>query len=332
VLTARRALAEFIGTFIVVFIAAGAVVADVFLTHTRLTDSFGPLGISAAYAFGVAVGMQAVLPLSGAHLNPVISISAYVSRRLSAAEAAGYVVAQVAGAIAAAYVVRAVTPKTAFQFVSGGVPGLASGVSVLQGATVEAVLTFFLAFTFWAVLVDKRGPRLAGPLAVGLVIFAGGLAGAAFSGGAMNPVRWLGPAVAGTHFANWLVWAAGPLLGALLGSLAYETLFLTEQQPELVVAEEEEEEAEEEEDGEEEPAGPWTPAPPPPPVLPQPAAEVEAPEEVPSEEPAEDVEAPAEPPAAEVEPPAEPAAPEAPAGEQPLEAGAGSGQDTEVTE
>jgi aquaporin Z len=119
-------------------------------------------------------------------------------------------------------------PKSAFDFASGGVPGLAAGVSVLQATAVEVVLTFFLTFTFWAVLVDERGPRAVAPLAVGLAVIAGGLAGSAFTGAAMNPVRWLGPALASTHVSNWLIWTVGPLLGGLLGSLAYETLFLSE--------------------------------------------------------------------------------------------------------
>src|SRR6267142_2460382 len=142
----RRNLAEFIGTFIVVFIAAGAIVAD---------------------GLAVAIAMLAVMPISGAHLNPVISISAYVARRLSLSEAAGYVLAQVAGGIVAAFLLRAMMPKSAFDFASGGVPGLAAGVSVLQATAVEVVLTFFLTFTFWAVLVDERGPRAVAPFAVG---------------------------------------------------------------------------------------------------------------------------------------------------------------------
>lgn len=224
----RRYLAEFLATFTVVFLAAGAVVADVFLTHNRLADSFGPLGITAAYGVAVAIAMVAVLPLSGAHVNPVISISAYVARRLSLADVTGYVVAQLAGAIAAAFLVKAVTPKSAFDFVSGGVPGIASGISLLQGTSIEVILSFFLAFTFWAVIVDERGPRALAPLAVGLVVVVGGLAGSAFTGAAMNPARWLGPALAGSHLTHWVVWTVGPLLGGLLGSLVYETLFLAE--------------------------------------------------------------------------------------------------------
>jgi len=253
----RRYLAEFIGTFIVVFIAAGAIVADVFLTRTRLADSFGPLGIVAAYGLAVAIAMLAVMPISGAHLNPVISISAYVARRLSFSEAAGYVLAQVAGGIVAAFLLRAIMPKSAFDFASGGVPGLAAGVSVLQATAVEVVLTFFLTFTFWAVLVDERGPRAVAPFAVGLAVIVGGLAGSAFSGAAMNPVRWLGPALASTHVSNWLIWTVGPLLGGLLGSLAYESLFMSEfpvkpSATPLDSGDEEEEEKEEEEEEEEE--------------------------------------------------------------------------------
>jgi len=257
----RRYLAEFIGTFIVVFIAAGAIVADVFLTRTRLFDSFGPLGIITAYGLAVAVAMLVAMPVSGAHLNPVISISAYVARRLSLSEAAGYVLAQVAGGIVAAFLLRAMMPKNAFDFVSGGVPGLATGIKVVQAAAIEVVLTFFLTFTFWAVLIDERGPRAVAPFAVGLVIIVGGLAGFAFTGAAMNPVRWLGPALASVHLSNWLIWTVGPLLGGLLGSLVYEALFLSESpaMPSGTASGPDEEEEEEEEEGEEEGVEPPSP-------------------------------------------------------------------------
>lgn len=236
----RRYLAEFIGTFIVVFIAAGAIVADLFFTHVRLDVSFGPLGIIAAYGLAVSVAMLAVMPISGAHVNPAISLAAYVSRRLSIQDLGGYVVAQLLGAVVAAYLLRAVAPRSAWDFASGGVPGLASGVSVLAGAAIEVVLTFFLAFTFWAVFMDKRGPRFVAPLAIGLVVVMGGLVGFAFTGAAMNPARWFGPALAHTTFKNWLVWVPAPLLGALLGSLAYETLFMSDTPAVAAIGDEEE--------------------------------------------------------------------------------------------
>jgi len=242
----RRYLAELIASFIVVFAAAGAVVADVFLTHVRLADSFGPLGIVAAYGLAVAIAMLAVMPISGGHVNPVITVSAYVARRISPADAGGYLVAQLLGAVLAAFVLKGIVPKSAFQFASGGAPGLAQGISVLKGSLVELVLTFFLAFTFWAVCLDERGPRALAPFAVGTVIALGGLAGAAFTGAAMNPARWLGPALASGHYGNWPVWVAGPLLGALLGSLAYEALFMVEPGESVEVTVDEEEDEEEE--------------------------------------------------------------------------------------
>jgi MIP family channel proteins len=170
-----------------------------------------------------------VMPISGGHVNPAVSIAAWVSKRITAADMAGYVVAQLLGAVVAGLLLRGLLPKAAFQFASGGVPGLGQDVSMLRGAGIEALLTFFLVFTFWAVCFDNRGPRSAAPFAVGLSVAVGGLAGLPFTGAAMNPARWFGPALAGGHFANWLVWVAGPLLGGLLGALAYEAIFLSDQ-------------------------------------------------------------------------------------------------------
>src|SRR6266516_7087445 len=112
----RRYLAELFATFIVVFVAAGAILADVFLTHTRLSDSFGPLGIIAAYRLAVAIAMAVVMPISGGHANPALTIAAYVARRLSALDTAAFVLAQLLGAISAAFLLKAIVPKDAFQF------------------------------------------------------------------------------------------------------------------------------------------------------------------------------------------------------------------------
>ncbi|HLI56693.1 MAG TPA: aquaporin [Actinomycetota bacterium] len=249
----RRCLAELIGTFLVVFMAAGAVVADVYLTHTRLADSFGPFGIIIAYGVAVAVAMMIAMPVSGGHLNPAISISAYISRRINGADAAGYIASQLAGAVIAGFLLRGLTPKSSFQFASGGVPGLGQGVSVLRGAGIEVAITFFVVLVFWAVAIDRPGPRALAPLAVGLAIGLGGFAGSAFTGAAMNPARWFGSAVAATHFTDWLVWVAGPLLGALLGSLAYEAIFMAA--PTVSPGEGDEEEEDEDDEDEESGAG-----------------------------------------------------------------------------
>jgi glycerol uptake facilitator protein len=234
----KKYLAEFVGTFMIVFMAAGSLVADVYLSSFRVTDSFGPLGLALAYGLAVAVALAAFGRISGGHFNPAISFAAFLSRRLPGRELLGYVGGQLSGALVAGAFLRALMPSQPYQFVGGGAPGVGNGVTMLQATGVEIVLTFFLALTVWAVGVDRRARPSLAPVAVGLVVVAGVIAGGSFSGGAMNPARWLGPALVAGAFANWPVWIIGPLLGATLGSLLYETFFL-EEEPEGMMAEKE---------------------------------------------------------------------------------------------
>lgn len=268
----KKYFAEFLGVFVLVFVGAGSILADAQLATVRVTDSFGPLGIAIAHGLALAAAMAAVMHISGGHVNPAISIAFWVARRLSLKDLVGYVVFQLLGAIVAAFLLKAIIPAEVFKFEGGGIPDLT--LAVPQGAALEAILTFFLVLVFWGVAVDRRGPASLAPFAIGLVLTFDLLIGGPFSGAAVNPARWLGPAVAARNFGNALVWTVGPILGALLASLLYETLFAAE--PEEGI--EEEEEAPEEVpvaapafEAAEEPA--WTPpeAPRPPEVMPPPA-------------------------------------------------------------
>ncbi|MGH9266947.1 MAG: aquaporin, partial [Acidimicrobiales bacterium] len=225
----RKYLAEFVATFLVVFVAAGSIVSDVYLSQFRVTDSFGPLGVALAYGLAVTAALAAVAHVSGGHANPVVSIAAYVTRRLSLSNLAGYVLAQVAGATAASLLLRRMSPAEPFEFAGGGAPALGEGVGILEGLSIEVVLTFFLVLVVWGLMVDSRGPKSLAPVAIGVVVVVDSLAGGPFSGAAMNPARWLGPAVASGRFGAWPVWSLGPLLGALLGAVLYETFFLAEE-------------------------------------------------------------------------------------------------------
>ncbi|MGH2769041.1 MAG: MIP/aquaporin family protein [Actinomycetota bacterium] len=222
----KRYLSESVGAFFLVFVGAGSVVADVYLAQLRITDSFGPLGIALAHGLALAIALSITAGHSRGFVNPVVTIALFVARRLKFKEMLAYVASQLLGAVAAAFLVRAIMPNEAFRFVAGGVPGLGPGVSPLQGTAIEVVLTFFLTYTIWAMAVNQRVPKAVTPLAVGAVTTFSMLVGATFTGGAMNPARWLGPALAAGQFGNWAVWIAGPLVGALLGSLLYETFFL----------------------------------------------------------------------------------------------------------
>ncbi|MGH9198022.1 MAG: MIP/aquaporin family protein, partial [Acidimicrobiia bacterium] len=236
----RKYIAEFVATFFLVFVGAGSIISEVFLANFRVTDSFGLLGVALAHGLALAVAIAAVAHISGGHVNPAVTIAFLLSRRISARDAVGYIVSQCAGAIAAAFILKGFSPSEVYNFTGGGVPALAQGISPLAAVGIEGVLTFFLAFAIWGVAVDKRGPNVIAPLAIGLTVTFDTLAGGAFTGAAMNPARWLGPAVASGAFGNFFVWIVGPILGALLGSVLYDT-FLLDDQDDLGMMEPEEE-------------------------------------------------------------------------------------------
>lgn len=283
----RRYVAEFVATFFLVFIGAGSVVADGYLSGVRVTDTFGLAGIAFAHGLALAVAIAAVAHVSGGHVNPAISFAFWIARRLSARDLLFYVVSQLLGGVAAAFLLKGLLPAAAFEFTGGGVTGLAQDVAVLDGIAIEVVLTFFLAFTIWGVAVDRRGPRAIAPLAIGLVLTFDILAGGAFTGGAMNPARWFGPALASGQFANAIVWTVGPILGALLGSLIYEYFILGEQPAAIQEVEEFEEEEEEEFEEARVPAARPAPSPPPPTSAPEPGRESPTYERPPEPPPAE---------------------------------------------
>lgn len=221
-------MAEFIAAFFLVFAGAGAIVADQQLAVELVRDSFGPLGIALAHGLALAVAIAAVMKISGGHANPAVSIAYFVARRLSLRDLLGYIGSQLLGGLAAAFLVKRIFVASAVNAVGVGVPALGPDVGTFQGALIEVMLTFFLVFVIWGVAVDSRGPASLAPFAIGLTVTFDMLVGGPFTGAAMNPARWLGPAVASGQFANWGVWLAGPILGALLASLVYETFFLEE--------------------------------------------------------------------------------------------------------
>jgi aquaporin Z len=207
----RALVAEFIGTFTLVFIGIAAIGAG---------SMIGLTGIGLAHGLAFAVMVSATAAISGGHLNPAVTFGALVARKISVVNAAGYIVAQCLGAIAAAYVVKMAVPEQIIGAIQVGLPAIRPGISLTQGFVTETVLTFFLVFVVFGTMIDKRAPKVGG-LFIGLAVAMGVMVGAPMSGAAMNPARHLGPAVASGLFDNiWLYWAA-PLLGGLLAGLVY---------------------------------------------------------------------------------------------------------------
>jgi aquaporin Z len=216
----RPLVAEFIGTFTLIYIGAGSIAANE-LTKGQV----GLVGIALAHGLAIAVMVSAAAAISGAHFNPAVTIGVLATRKISLPSAVAYVVAQCLGAIAGATVLRLSVTGGVLERVQMGTPVPGAGASLLEVFLVEVVLTFFLMLVIYGTAIDQRAHRVGG-LFIGLTITADILMGGPISGAAMNPARWLGPALLGGGGLQnvWIYWLAPPL-GAVAAALLYKHLF-----------------------------------------------------------------------------------------------------------
>ena len=197
-----------------VFAAAGSAMADE-LSGGAVTL----LGAALASGLAVAVVIHAVGHVSGAHINPAVTLAFVAAGVLRPRDAVPYWAAQIAGAVIAAFCLRAMLGPIAN--VGGHLP--LGGDAASFG--VEIVITFTLMFVIMAVVTDRRAPASTAALAIGAAVAVGILIGGPVSGGSMNPARTFGPALAAGNWAgHWLYWA-GPAVGAMLAAIAYRLLF-----------------------------------------------------------------------------------------------------------
>jgi MIP family channel proteins len=227
----RKLVAEFIGTFAFVFTCCGAVCADQYL-HATGQSGIGLLGVAIAQGLALSIMVTAVGHISGAHLNPAVTIGFWVTKRLTTFQSLAYWAAQLLGGIAAGYLLVVILPDTVWRPVFLGVTDLAPDFIRWHGMLLEAVMTFFLVFVVFATAVDSKGAynKIAG-FAIGLVVTIDLLIGGAFTGGSMNPARTFGPALAAHHWQNHGVYWVGPLFGGVLAGVIYDRLFLRDQPP-----------------------------------------------------------------------------------------------------
>jgi MIP family channel proteins len=227
----QKLVAEFIGTFTLIFIGAGSICADKYLTSTG-QPGMGLLAIAAAHGLAFGIMVTAVGHISGGHLNPAVTIGFWVSRRLGTIQTLAYWVAQLAGATFAAYLLRLVLPQTTWGPVHLGTPALAPDFSRLHGMALEAALTFLLVFVVFATAADAKGAfdKIAG-FAIGLTITTDMLFGGPFTGAAVNPARAFGPALVSNTWMNHGVYWVGPLVGGVIAGFLYSAIFLRDQPP-----------------------------------------------------------------------------------------------------
>jgi MIP family channel proteins len=155
--------------------------------------------------------------LSGAHINPAVSVAFSASRHFPVRDAMAYIPAQLAGAVAGALLLRIVWQGTPADL-GATVPSIGSGYALVY----EIVMTAFLMFVIMAVATDTRAVGGAAAIAIGGVVALDALFGGGVTGASMNPARSFGPALVSGEWTAFWVYVLGPIAGALLGAFAYE--------------------------------------------------------------------------------------------------------------
>ena len=213
----RNALVEVIGTFALIFIGAGSIVA---------TGGQNLVAIALAHGLAIGVMVAAAGHISGGVYNPALIFGLVAARRMPIVRGVYYIVAELVGALLAAVALKAIFTAQAIDAVKLGTPQLGTGVGAGAGVLAEIIMTFFLMYAVFGVAIDLRGARAIAGLVIGLTISLDIFVGGGLTGAAMNPARWFGPAIVQGVFTDFWVWWVGPIVGAVLSALVWNEVYL----------------------------------------------------------------------------------------------------------
>ena len=206
----KKYLAEFIGTFALVFFGTGAVIAN-----QQTGGNLGLIGISATFGIIITAMVYVFGSISGTHINPAVTISLALGKLMSKNEVLGYLFAQTLGAILASSLLFILFPSN--HSLGGTLP---SG-ELFQSFSIEFILTFFLMLTILGVTSKKENTHLSGLviglMVTGMILFAGPI-----SGGSFNSARSLAPAIITGNFTALWIYLIGPTLGAILAMFVWK--------------------------------------------------------------------------------------------------------------
>jgi aquaporin Z len=232
----KRCIAEFIGTFWLVFGGCGsAVLAAVFTGANQYPLGIGFVGVSLAFGLTVLTMAYAIGHISGCHLNPAVSFGLWAGKRFPASELLPYIIAQVLGAIAAAGTLFVIASGKEGGLVLTGSNPLATngfgvhspgGYSLVACFLIEVLLTFIFLMVILGA-TDSRAPKALAPVAIGLCLTLIHLISIPVTNTSVNPARSTGPALfAGAELFSqvWLFWVA-PILGAVIAGIVYSAVF-----------------------------------------------------------------------------------------------------------
>jgi MIP family channel proteins len=202
---ARKYAAEFMGTFALVFAGTGAIITND-ITHGVVTNT----GVALTFGMVVLTMIYAVGDVSGAHLNPAVTLGFFAARRLAGKMVLPYVLSQVSGALAASLLLRGLFPQ------HSTLGTTAPAGPALQSLIFEIILTALLMFVILNVSVGAKERGITAGIAVGSVIALEALFAGPISGASMNPARSFAPALVSQHLADLWIYLVAPVAGAVL--------------------------------------------------------------------------------------------------------------------
>lgn len=210
----NKLIAEFIGTAVLVLIGCGAAVLG--------GDAIGQVGIALAFGLAIVAMAYGIGPISGCHINPAVSLGAFLDGRLSLMDMIQYWIAQFAGALAGALILWAIVGSNASLGQNGWGPGYLGEYSLIAALLFEIVFTAIFVIVILGSTGEKSAPGFAG-LAIGLTLAAIHLVGIQVTGVSVNPARSFGPAilVGGNALAQLWLFIVAPLVGGAVGGLLY---------------------------------------------------------------------------------------------------------------
>ena len=228
----RNWFAEAIGTYALVFFGPLAIILSVVAFGDGLSiESI----IMIALAHGAAVGLMvyAFGHVSGAHINPAVTIPMMITKKISVGDGIGYIIFQLIGAVVAAFSLKAILPEIGAKvnFGTQGGPSELLNSSIMAGITVEIILTFFLVTVIFLTAVHKKAAAGIHGISIGGMVFLLHIVGVPLTGASMNPARTFGPAVvSGFWELHWIYWLA-PIVGGIIAGVIMNYVFVNNAEP-----------------------------------------------------------------------------------------------------
>jgi len=224
----RSVLTELVGTLLLVFVGCGSCVGgDKYEAGVQIDDQSKVVRISFCFGLTVATLVQTIGHKSGCHINPAVTLGLIFGRKIGLVKGALYVLAQCVGAVCGEFTLKFVVPEDMRGADTLGVTKLGDKVTVVQGVATEMVITLVLVLVVLAAS-DEAGAEETGrgsaPVAIGVAVTVCHLFAVPLTGASMNPARSLGPAVVTGMYQNYWVYWVGPMLGAALAAIFYQSV------------------------------------------------------------------------------------------------------------